>query len=336
MRLPGGKAEGWRRGAVRVPRRAAAAAAALGGLALAALAISPEPPAGRLLERARALGPGAALAIELGFALAVGAGFFLLAHLVLQRLLDNLSGREGAAGRRRKPKGAGAALGFFALALVFSAATPLLNLIAEALSEKPPARAEGAPGLERPPAPRRLAPSAETVPDPNRPEPASPLPPAAVALVALLGALLAGGLFLLAGRRERGTAAREGADTAAPSAEERSAGLAALRRRLESGDAARDAIIAAYDEMSLLFADRAVARGRDPARLTAREFAELVGETLLGEGGAEAAEIRALTAAFERARYSNEPCGRRERDGAVAALAALEARRAAGEAGAAR
>ncbi len=315
---------------------APAAAAALAGLALAALAISPEPPEGRLLEAARALGPGAALAIELAFGLGVGAGFFLLAHLVLRRLLDDLSGRGAAAGRRRNPKAAGAAIGFFALAAFFSAAPPILNFVAEALTREPEAKAANTAGAERPAAPSLLpSAAAPQLPGPDRAEPASPLPPWAVALVAGLGALIAGGLFLFAGRRERG-ARGESPDGAGPPGDERGAGLAALRRRLESGDAARDAIVAAYGEMSLLFADRAVARGRDPARLTAREFASVVGETLLGEGGADAAEIRTLTAAFEKARYSKEPCGARERDEAVAALAALEARHAAREEGAAR
>lgn len=93
--------------------------------------------------------------------------------------------------------------------------------------------------------------------------------------------------------------------------------VAATRRRLELGDELRDAVIRCYDEMCHLFAE-APERTRT---LTAREFQA----RLLARGAGEP-EVAALTAVFEKARYSLEACTESDRRHAVEALRTLERR----------
>jgi hypothetical protein len=87
------------------------------------------------------------------------------------------------------------------------------------------------------------------------------------------------------------------------------------------GDEARDDIIACYADMCELFEARS---GEAPRKyLTAREFTRL-----LGSHGFHDAEIGDLTTVFEKARYSNEPCGEEDRQRAAKALRAIEGRHA--------
>lgn len=288
----------------------------LAALALAALVVSPLPPEGLVLARARAAGPLAAFAMELLFALAAGAGLLLIGVLAFLRLSEIRSGEEGAGRRRPRPWVA------YALFLVVLIASPgALRRCSLAFPEGEASRAA--------PVPKETGPAAAPVPVTGKtaaeeaPEPRAPLSLPLFALAALGGAAVLGAALYF-GVHGRDAGRSHGAGDAAAAAA-RSEGLAALRRRLELGDEVRDAIVAAYAEMCELFADRALARGRDPGRLTAREFAALLREALgPGAAGTEA-EIEALTAAFEKARYSNEACGEEDRSRAVLALRALEA-----------
>jgi len=155
------------------------------------------------------------------------------------------------------------------------------------------------------------APTAQAVP---ASPPQAPVLHAAPALVplgvgsALILALLGLGIAYRAMRRPRG----------AQTGQSRSVPLAAARRRLELGDPARDAIIGCYAEMCRLFEPRN--RHAAPG-LTAREFA-----ALLRSQGAQEPEILALTGVFEKARYSQEPCGEPDRALARDALAEIETR----------
>jgi len=96
-----------------------------------------------------------------------------------------------------------------------------------------------------------------------------------------------------------------------------SAALARVRERLHSTDAIRDAIIACYADMCVLFA---APDGRDMASMTPREFA-----LLLSSHAAPADDVAELTSMFEKARYSREPCFEIDRQRAGAALRSLEA-----------
>jgi len=288
----------------------------LAALALSALVVSQSPPEGRLLARAEAAGPLAALAMELLFALASGAGLLLIGVLAFLRFAEIRSGEEGAGRRRSRPWVA------YALFLVVLVASPgALRRCSLAFPEGEAERAaqpsgEAGPAAAPVPAPGGAAPEA-------LPEPQPPLSLPLFALAALAGALALGAVLYFGVRGRDAEGAHGGGDAAAAAA--RSEGLAALRRRLELGDEVRDAIVAAYAEMCELFADRALARGRDPGRLTAREFAALLREVLGPAAVGAEAEIEVLTAAFEKARYSNEACGEEDRSRAVRALRALEA-----------
>lgn len=290
----------------------------LAALALSALVVSPSPPEGRILARAEAAGPLAALAMELLFALASGAGILLIGVLAFLRLAEIRSGEDGAGRRRSRPWVA------YALFLVVLVASPgALRRCSLAFPEGEAARAaqpSGEAGPAAAPAPSPGGAASEALPEPE-----APLSLPLFALAALAGALALGAALYFGVHGRGADRAHGGGDAAAAAAAARSEGLAALRRRLELGDEVRDAIVAAYAEMCELFADRALARGRDPGRLTAREFAALLREALgPGAAGTEA-EIEALTAAFEKARYSNEACGEEDRSRAVRALRALEA-----------
>jgi hypothetical protein len=94
--------------------------------------------------------------------------------------------------------------------------------------------------------------------------------------------------------------------------------LARARRRLELGDQVRDAIIACYAEMCDVFLRGTPTNARN---LTAREFS-----VFLRSRGVLEPEIQSLTSVFEKARYSQEPCGESDRERALQALRALEAR----------
>ena len=288
----------------------------LAALALSALVVSQSPPEGRLLARAEAAGPLAALAMELLFALASGAGLLLIGVLAFLRFAEIRSGEEGAGRRRSRPWVA------YALFLVVLVASPgALRRCSLAFPEGEAARAA--------PAPRETSPAAAPVPASGEasaekaPEPRAPLSLPLFALAALGGAAVLGAVLYFGVHGRDAGRPHGGGDAAAAAA--RNEGLAALRRRLELGDEVRDAIVAAYAEMCELFADRALARGRDPGRLTAREFAALLHEALGPAAAGTEAEIEALTAAFEKARYSDEACGEEDRSRAVRALHALEA-----------
>jgi hypothetical protein len=99
-------------------------------------------------------------------------------------------------------------------------------------------------------------------------------------------------------------------------APDESALMAAVRHRLELGDQARDAIIACYAEMCEIFAGQNSLSSR---HLTAREFAASLRTRGVGEP-----EILALTAVFEKARYSRDSCNEEDRAQAIHALKILE------------
>jgi len=92
-------------------------------------------------------------------------------------------------------------------------------------------------------------------------------------------------------------------------------GMARAVERIHLADDLRDAIISAYADMCSLFAAPGDSR---PRSLTPREFAR----RLRADGAAED-RIDALTALFEKARYSAEPCGTGDREAAVECLSAL-------------
>jgi hypothetical protein len=155
------------------------------------------------------------------------------------------------------------------------------------------------------------APEASRIPDPQPTTPTQVLRPPPLAYALTVAALLVGGGLLVV-LRKTPTAEIEPPEPDEPEL------LARARRRLEVGDQVRDAIIACYAEMSDVFLRNTHGRASD---LTAREFA-----ASLRARGIQEPEILALTSLFEKARYSLEPCGEPDREHALKALCALEAR----------
>ena len=302
-------------------RRVARAAAALLALAACALAISPEPPPDRLLEaafgRLAARGPLLRSLLDSGFAIMAGAGLAALLVLAVDALIQKLrAGRTGSAGRRNFLRRSllNAVIGYALLLLfvaVFRRGPEGGRAAGKSSSEAEAARAAGVSGA---PAGGTADLSAED----ERRVPVFPLMAAGAVAAAGLGA------YLIAAREARRRALALGAGPFPPEEEDEAPpgpeALAAARRALESDPSARAAIVRCYGAMCDLFA-REARFGPEAAspRLTARELA-----AFLRSKGAGAPEIAALTAVFEKARYSNEDCVEADRRGAAAALAAIE------------
>ncbi len=276
--------------------------AALAALGLCALVVSPRPRSGpspsSVLELLRSALERSRWIAEPLFGLLVGAS---LASLVALIVLGMVQGRKGGArqGRKRNAQ-------IVVMALVILAAWYIAQN--RRTEQAPP------PGLT-PPAPAAAAADAPQAAAGPRSalEPRATLPPAFLFPAALaLGAALCLAFVAAIALSDRGA-------PPASTESELAAAVTAIRRRLELGDEIRDAIVACYAEMCALFqgaSDRA-------ASLTAREFA-----ALLADEGATEGEIAALTASFEKARYSNEACTEEDRERALNALASIEERHA--------
>jgi len=299
-----------------------AALAGIAGLALCALVISPEPPedliAPRLLAFLRALAPGASGTAVVILSLGVGMGAFLLVLGLVLKLLDRKAGDRADRPRHRKAE-RGIVAGIIILVLTF-VLVPRLSI--EAMKAAL-ARGSGESAENAPPPPSGYA----LLEGQGRPGDAEGygsgppgIPPLFALAVALAGALaLGGGLAFILFRREGGGGRGVDGDLLAALAAAEAAGRA--RRRIELGDAVRDAVVECYGAMCAIFDGRAGADGRNVGALTAREFAGR-----LAALGAAEPEILELTSVFEKARYSAEECGEADRDRAVRALAAIETR----------
>ncbi len=170
---------------------------------------------------------------------------------------------------------------------------------------------------EKPKVPPPTPPQAQQAPEGTGTQARRAAPPTAeqnppvIAYLVLVAVLLVGGGLLLVVRKKP-------AITVEPLEPGEPELLARVRKRLELGDHVRDAIIACYAEMCDVFLRGTPASARN---LTAREFS-----AFLRARGVLEPEIQALTTVFEKARYSLEPCGERDRERALQALHALEAR----------
>jgi len=297
--------------------------ALLGGLALLALVVSPAPPRDPVLSAVlrfvTGIDPGSVTRVS---ALAMVVAAFVSAVLVTVMLVlgikEGLETRKGLARKRtfkeRLKDPLTAAILYLLLAAILAGTWFGMRALSDAATRAADeaARAAAATGTAAPVAggaTADVAPAAES--DGGRSGWAVSVPAvlAAGAVTALCALAVAAAVR---GRRKPQPAAV--ADGDAGLAE----GLALARQRLHLADGIRDAIVACYADMCSLFAD-----SEDPRAtlLTAREFAEL-----LRRKGAGEPEIAALTGLFERARYSDEPCGAAERDAASEALHALERR----------
>lgn len=298
--MTGGKAGSYR-GPVtsfRIAAPKAAACAALAALAASALAVTARPPEDPLLA---ALGRTAR-----GYLVGSFEGFLALSVLVTAGLLS------GAAVLAVRAWLRGARVDWWRYLMVrawrSALACGLLALGALCLRQapEPPKPPPAATEAKRPKPAPKPKPSAAPAPPPAAPE-------ASVTPLVLAGGVLLAAAVVLAVLLRRGPAP----EPIAPSRQE-AVRLAALRRRLELGDRVRDAIIACYADMCQLFDP---SRSPGSASLTTREFA-----ALLRTRGAGEPEIQALTAVFEKARYSPEPCGEADRAQALAALRVIAGR----------
>jgi hypothetical protein len=301
-----------------------AAVAGLVALGLAAALASPGGDGGllasRLLEAARGAGGGLRLASTVLLSLAVGAASVIVCILAVLRLLDRKSGRSDR--RERYADSSKRALWSLLLIVLFTLILPRLY---GGLSERLKAGTPGASPAAAPPESRSFLPSEEpaTAEDSSM---AAISPMAAIALAAGGALLAAGGMALMLRRGRHGASDTADIDFAALAQMAARDAAGRARRRLELGDPFRDTIIECYAAMCAIFTDRLEAGGARTEHLTAREFS-----ARLAALGAAEPEIKALTSAFERARYSNEECGEGERTAARAALEVLE-RRYGGEA----
>lgn len=275
-----------------------AAAFCLATLALACLALTPRPPADPLL--------GAMVALRqwilttpfrsLFLLLAVG-GVALLGTIVGMALHAYLKGRRVDGWAHLLRRLANTVLGYAFLTLLLLGARFCHSGKPQAPPPSPP--------------PGRTVHEGPGTPLPRPPVPAIPAetPPPAYVLLAVL--FVMGGALLLVLRKPP-VAKAQPLEPGEPEL------LARVRKRLELGDQARDAIIACYAEMCDVFLRGAPGGARN---LTAREFS-----AFLRFRGVLEPEIQSLTAVFEKARYSPEPCGELDRERALQALRALEAR----------
>lgn len=275
-----------------------AAALSLAALALACLALTPSPPADPLLETMvdfrqwLLTTPFRSL-----FLLLATGGLALLGMIAGMALHAYLKGRRVDGWGLLLRRLANTVLGYAFLSL-------LLLGVRSCQAGKPQAPPPSPPPVQRvqegtgTPLPR------SPVPDPP---PETPLP--AYVLVAVL--LVIGGALLLI-LRKKSTTSMQPQEPGEPEL------LARARRRLELGDQVRDAIIACYAEMCEVFLRGTPTGARN---LTAREFS-----AFLRSRGVLEPEIQSLTSVFEKARYSLEPCEEPDRERALQALRALEAR----------
>ena len=275
-----------------------AAAFCLAALALACLALSPRPPADPLLGVMRAFRqwilttPFRSL-----FLLLATGGIVLLGTIVGMALHAYLKGRRVDGWGLLLRRLANTVLGYAFLSLLLLGIRSCQTGKPQAPPSSPPPTQAMQEGTGTP-LPRSAVP--DTPPE-------TPLP--AYVLVAVL--LVMGGALLLLLRKKP----TPGAQPPEPGEPEL---LARARRRLELGDQVRDAIIACYAEMCEVFLRGTPAGART---LTAREFS-----AFLRSRGVLEPEIQSLTSVFEKARYSLEPCEESDRERALQALRALEAR----------
>lgn len=301
-----------------------AALAGIAGLVLCALVVSPEPPEDligpRLLSFLRGLAPGASTTATILLSLGVGMGAFLLVLGLVLKILDRKAGDRTERPRHRRAE-RGIVAGLIILVLTF-VLVPRLSIEAfRAVLSEGAGESEG--NAAPPPSGYALPEGQEGLAEADGGGGLPRIPPLFALAVALGGALLlGGGLAFVLFRREGGAQAGADGDLLAALAASEAAGRA--RRRIELGDPLRDAVVDCYGAMCAVFEERAGADGRKVASLTAREFAGR-----LAALGAAEPEILELTSVFEKARYSAEECGEADRDRAIRALSAIEARYAA-------
>ena len=310
-------------------RAAIAALAGIAGLALCALVVSPDPPedpiAPRILAFLRELAPGASGTAVVILSFGAGMGVFLLVLGLVLRILDRKARDRGESPRYSKPE-RGMVAGIVILVITFIL-VPRLSI--EAFKAAMPGRSQASSEAVTP-TPSGYALLEEQARLAEAEDNGKGLPrisPLFALAVALAGALaLGGGLAFVLFRRDRGASEAADTDILAALAAAEAAGRA--RRRIQLGDAVRDAVVECYGAMCAIFEERARADGRNVGALTAREFA-----VRLAALGAAEPEILELTSVFEKARYSAEECGEADRDRAIRALSAIEARYAACNAG---
>ncbi len=298
------------------------AVAGLAGLALCALASTSAPrdsaalaALGRLLRGDAGIGVASAggyalSALELVLAVAGAGG---LVALIVWRALLTARMKDGAPPAREKPKEKG---GAFALAvLVIFLATSFYALFrAVPVIDGSFERSGAKTGEGRNGAPASQAVSSWDGVEGESVEGDDGRTGGAVAIAIILSFAAAGALLLRGRKKIAAPPSEEPVEDAPPEPGK----IAELARTLERGGSARESIIACYASMCALYGE--AARGERGGRaLTAREFA-----ALLGRKGVARPEVSALTAVFEKARYSGEPCGEAERREALAALEAIE------------
>jgi len=298
------------------------AVAGLAGLALCALASTPAPPEsaalaalGRLLRGSAGMGAASAgryalSAVELVLVL---VGVVGIVSLMAWRAALRARMKDGAPPAREKPKEKGGAFALAAI-VIFLVASFYALFRAVPVIDEGFERSGAVDGAGRNGTPvSQAASSWDGIEgefdddDGGKRDPAS--------LVAVFLALAAVVALLSRARKdaEAPPSAEPGDDAPVEAGR-----LAEIAGTLARGGSARESIIACYGSMCALYGE--AARGERGGRaLTAREFA-----ALLGRKGVSRPEVAALTAVFEKARYSGEPCGEAERGAALAALDAIE------------
>lgn len=294
-------------------------------LALCALAlvVSPDPPEDPVLaylgdimatqDPAR-VGAALALGVQAWLALSILAIAGYLAWSLAESLrVRNKRDTKRSFGRRMRDP-VFALVAYLAAAGLIAGAVYGLRRLSDGIEARAVSVAPDDPAIGPSPEDSAAAESPEPIPPPTQRPSGSPAPWIRYGLLAALTGAAAGAWW--SARRARARR-RHGSETnALTPARAMAEGIARARKRLHVADDLRDAIISTYADMCGLFSSPGDTR---PRSLTPREFAARLRSDGAGEG-----EISALTALFEKARYSGEPCGAADRDLAQGCLAALE------------
>lgn len=294
----------------------------LAGLAVLAVGTSKDPPPdpvvgllGRAIDSLDPTKAGKTLALMLQLWMVLSLGLFIayVAYTIFEHgKYKDGKPRRTFLERMRDPRFAAAATLAF-LGLLAGTLYLYRSLAKEVARAEPETQAIAERVPETEPSPMAMELAKEPPPD-ERVQ--LPPPPNWVPRL-LMGALGVAALAIatmIAYRRRRDRSSQGSPDQSkAAGAAELSAVVRRARGRLHLADDVRDAIVGAYADMRALFD-----RDGEPDALTPREFAK----RLLGLG-AEPGAVRGLTALFEKARYSDMPCGSEDKAAALACLDVL-------------